>query len=233
MPNTNAGKSVSAQNAVTHGLTARQTVLTAHGEDPADYEALRGEISEALRPRNSLERHYVETIAAATWRLARFRRWQSRLYADGDLTEDERLAQIERAIRHETALHRQIDRALRALACTLPDLLASRSLPDAPTSPEATPAPCSPIPSQTDATPQNCKNELQNCKNELPRNPPASRIRPSDLWGLQTILPSERPQPLSGNGLARQARQLALTAGRTKNVKTNSRLPNASLTDVL
>ena len=88
-PKTSDGKRIAARNATTHGLFARDVVLPHLGEDPAGYEALHLELAADLRPANLLEQHYVEKIAAASWRLRRLHRWQAQVFEDPDLTEDE------------------------------------------------------------------------------------------------------------------------------------------------
>ena len=126
MPTTDTGKAIAARNATTHGLFARDVVLPHLGEDPAGYQTLADELAKQLAPQNLLEHHYVEKIAAASWRLRRLQRWQAQLYEDDTLTEDERLNRLDKTLRHETALHRQIDTAVKLLAKDVPQLYARR-----------------------------------------------------------------------------------------------------------
>ncbi len=126
MPTTNAGKAIASRNATTHGLFSRDIVLPALGEDPEGYRQLEAEWMAQLPPRTLLERHYVEKIAAASWRLRRLHRWQAQLFEDTTLTESERLDRLDRAMRHETALHRQIDTAVKMLNKDAPQLFAQR-----------------------------------------------------------------------------------------------------------
>ena len=126
MPTTEPGKAIAARNATTHGLFARDVVLPHLGEDPAGYQALADELIKQLAPQNLVEHHYVEKIAAASWRLRRLQRWQAQLYEDDTLTEDERLDRLDKTLRHETALHRQIDTAVKMLAKDVPQLYARR-----------------------------------------------------------------------------------------------------------
>ena len=80
-----------------------------------------------LQPRNLLERLYVEKIAAASWRLRRLNRWQAQLFEDDTLTEDERLNKLDKVLRHETALHRQIDTSVKMLNKDVPQLYKGRA----------------------------------------------------------------------------------------------------------
>lgn len=132
-PITPEGKASSSRNATTHGLFARETVLPYLGEDPDAFQNLQNELIALFAPTNSLEQQCVETIAAATWRLRRFRQWLTALYQDlpapNTSEGEERLARLERTQRHERALQRQIDAALRTLGRTLPELVAERAAP--------------------------------------------------------------------------------------------------------
>ena len=126
-PRTDDGKRIAARNATTHGLFARDVVLPHLGEDPAGYRALLDELTRQLGPKNLLEQHYTEKIAAASWRLRRLQRWQAQLFEDPKLTEDEVLSRLDRVMRHETTLHRQIDTSVKMMGRELPRLFADRA----------------------------------------------------------------------------------------------------------
>ena len=126
MPTSDAGKAIASRNATTHGLFARDVVLPSLGEDPDGYRQLEGAWTTQLVPHNLLEQHYVEKIAAASWRLRRLHRWQAQLLEDDTLTEADRLDRLNTVMRHETALHRQIDTAVRMLSRDVPQLYARR-----------------------------------------------------------------------------------------------------------
>jgi len=124
---TEAGKAVAARNATTHGLFARDIVLPALGEDPEGYRQIQAELCAQLQPENLLEQHYVEKIAAASWRLRRLHRWQAQLFEDRALSEDARLDKLDKVLRHETHLHRQIDTAVKMLNKDVPQLHQGRA----------------------------------------------------------------------------------------------------------
>lgn len=126
-PTSNAGQTISARNATTHGLFSRDVVLPALGEDPEGYKQLEAEWMKQLPPRTLLERHYVEKIAAASWRLRRLHRWQAQILENSQLTEDEQLDKLAKVLRHETTLHRQIDTSVRMLSKDAPELYARRA----------------------------------------------------------------------------------------------------------
>jgi hypothetical protein len=126
MPTSDSGKAIASRNATTHGLFARDIVLPALGEDPEGYRQVQDEWTQQLAPRNLLEQHYVEKIAAASWRLRRLHRWQAQIFEDDTLTEDQRLDRLDKVLRHETALQRQIDTAVKLLAKDVPQLYTRR-----------------------------------------------------------------------------------------------------------
>ena len=133
---------INARNATTHGLFARDVVLPSLGEDPGGYNEVYLDLCMQINPTNLLERHYVEKIAAASWRLRRLHRWQAQLFEDARLTEDERLSKLDKVLRHETALHRQIDTAIKMLSKHVPRLLTARARQEALTEMEQTDRAC-------------------------------------------------------------------------------------------
>jgi hypothetical protein len=130
-PRTPDGKAVAARNATTHGLFARDIVLPSLGEDPQGYTQILDELNAQIKPHTLLERHYVEKIAAASWRLRRLHRWQAQLFEDRTLTEDERLDKLDKVLRHENHLHRQIDTAVKMLNKDVPQLHTRRAREEA------------------------------------------------------------------------------------------------------
>ena len=74
-PRTNAGKQRSSQNAVKHGLLAKQTLIP--GENPADFEALLSSYEDTFQPANPVEDALVRQIADAEWRLRRVSRLEA------------------------------------------------------------------------------------------------------------------------------------------------------------
>ena len=68
-PRTAEGKAVVAQNAVKHGLLAREGVL--RGEDREEFERHREALLEELNPTGALEVILAARIVDLTWRLHR------------------------------------------------------------------------------------------------------------------------------------------------------------------
>ena len=110
-------------------------------EVPEGFQRTADEFTAQLQPSNLLERHYVEKIAAASWRLRRLHHWQARVFEDEALTEDERLNKLDRVLRHETNLNRQVDTAVRMLNNDVPRLYAGRAHADSTPDCQNEPAP--------------------------------------------------------------------------------------------
>ena len=74
-PRTDEGKRVVSQNAVTHGLFARDAVIKC--EDPAEYEVHREALLDELKPVGAIESMLAERIVSLSWRLQRVERMQN------------------------------------------------------------------------------------------------------------------------------------------------------------
>jgi hypothetical protein len=68
-PITEAGKAISSQNALRHGLTASTILID--GELPGRFEALLGSLVAEHQPETETERQLVETMAVCKWRQLR------------------------------------------------------------------------------------------------------------------------------------------------------------------
>jgi hypothetical protein len=77
-PRTTQGRAVVAQNAIQHGLLARQDLIT--GEDPQQFELGRRETLGELAPVGVMETVLAERIVSLTWRLKRAQRLQNEVF---------------------------------------------------------------------------------------------------------------------------------------------------------
>jgi hypothetical protein len=68
-PRTAAGRATSSRNALRHGLTAKQIVVS--DESAKEFMAYYRECHEALAPADSVEEFHAERIIACQWRLRR------------------------------------------------------------------------------------------------------------------------------------------------------------------
>jgi hypothetical protein len=92
-PQTQEGKTRASQNALKHGLLARDAVLP--GEDPEEFEALLAELEADIQPGGAVERELVRQIADAQWRLRRLTRLETG-YLAASLDNSRRLSVGER-----------------------------------------------------------------------------------------------------------------------------------------
>jgi len=75
-PRTAEGKAVVSQNAVKHGLLAREIVIK--GEDPGEFEFYRDRMLGELTPVGEVESVLAERVVSLSWRLRRAERLQGR-----------------------------------------------------------------------------------------------------------------------------------------------------------
>lgn len=101
-PRTEEGKDASRQNALTHGLTARKTIVLAD-ESEADFLALREALRAHFSTEGPLEQIFVDTLAAHLWRLQRIPKLEAMLLQAAPL-EAPKDAILEPAIQQLLAL---------------------------------------------------------------------------------------------------------------------------------
>jgi hypothetical protein len=83
-PRTAEGKAVVAQNAVKHGLLAKEIVIK--GEDPGEFEFYRDQMLAELAPAGQMESMLAQRIVGLAWRLRRAERLQAAAF---DKLEDQ------------------------------------------------------------------------------------------------------------------------------------------------
>jgi hypothetical protein len=83
-PRTPEGKATVAQNAVKHGLLAKEVVIK--GEDPGEFEFYRDQMLEELAPAGQVESMLAHRIVGLAWRLRRAERLQAAAF---DKVEDQ------------------------------------------------------------------------------------------------------------------------------------------------
>ncbi len=74
-PRTSEGKAAVSQNAVQHGLSARQTIISS--ESQADFDLYRERMLSELAPASPMESMLAERIVTLSWRLKRAGRIQN------------------------------------------------------------------------------------------------------------------------------------------------------------
>ena len=78
-PRTAEGKERASQNAVKHGLLAREAVIV--GEDPTEFEMYREGMLQTLAPVGPVEAMLAERVVGLSWRLRRAERLQNIAFA--------------------------------------------------------------------------------------------------------------------------------------------------------
>jgi hypothetical protein len=113
-PCTTAGKAISSQNALKHGLASGRIIIK--GEDPAEYQAALDGFLEDLNPEGEIETALAHEIANAQWFKARALRFQAAAFntytPDGQHVLPPDLPVL---IRYQTASERAFYRALKTL----------------------------------------------------------------------------------------------------------------------
>jgi hypothetical protein len=71
-PKTPETRAISSLNAVKHGFTAHNTILLAC-EDPEEFERVLEDYMASYRPTNAIEKHMVEEMFTAHWRIHRLK----------------------------------------------------------------------------------------------------------------------------------------------------------------
>jgi hypothetical protein len=110
-PRTDTGKANSAQNALTHGLTAQSALL--RNENPKDYDNCRQ--FKALSPGSDVESRIVERIVNILWRLRRIPEFEVFLLDTHGLREAIRNDSLGKLTRYESAQSRQAELAFAEL----------------------------------------------------------------------------------------------------------------------
>lgn len=121
---TAAGKEISRLNAISHGLFCREVLIK--GEDASSLTELSSGLTAELEPQGEMETILVERIISSTWRLRRALRTEKayatlpRCRENDDQEEliagcDYRYPSWQNYSRYETALERQIYKALHEL----------------------------------------------------------------------------------------------------------------------
>ena len=86
-PRTPQGKERASQNAIKHGLLAREAVI--QGEDPEEFELFREGMLAELAPVGTVETMLAQRVVGLSWRLRRAERLQNAAFAaldDGEPT---------------------------------------------------------------------------------------------------------------------------------------------------
>jgi hypothetical protein len=113
-PKTPEGKAISSQNALKHGLSAKQ--LNIQEEERPEFEQLQAGLLDDLQPQGTLEQLVFNDLLHARWKLHRCRGIEASLSTDGDPLLDPDLGkQLDRIMRYEARAERNFYRSLKEL----------------------------------------------------------------------------------------------------------------------
>jgi hypothetical protein len=113
-PRTAAGKAISSQNSLKHGLASGRLII--EGEDPANYQANLDEYINDLKPVGKTELALVTEIANAQWFKDRAYRFQAIAFDNHVPTAEHTVPpELGVLIRYQTANERAFYRALKTL----------------------------------------------------------------------------------------------------------------------
>ncbi len=114
-PRTPEGKARSSQNALKHGLNARDLVIRA--DESEEFRLLQGDLQAELQPQGALEQDFFGQLLHAAWNLRRVHRLEADL-ARGPhdrLADDSCEKAFNRFARHHARFERSYFRCLREL----------------------------------------------------------------------------------------------------------------------
>ncbi len=132
-PKSQEGKSASSRNATRHGLASEKlTVLP--GESQDDLDALIESITAEFKPATDTERHFVDRMVQARWKLARLQRWEAAAFErilDSEWGPDDPDRRFLNALGESGSILEKLQRyttsAERAYSKALKDLLQYRA----------------------------------------------------------------------------------------------------------
>jgi hypothetical protein len=114
-PSTPEGKARSSQNALRHGLTAREMVI--REDQRAAFEELQRSLLEELDPQGAIENVTFHQLLHAAWNLQRFRTLEADLMVNGldPILDDSAAKTLDRLYRYASRAERSYYKALREL----------------------------------------------------------------------------------------------------------------------
>ena len=114
-PRTPEGKAISSQNALKHGLNARDVVLK-NDEEREEFAKLLADLAADLNPDGVLETLLFNRLLRASWDLRRVERLEVEQAAEGiDLLDDICHLRLERLARYKMRAERSFYRAYREI----------------------------------------------------------------------------------------------------------------------
>src|SRR6266436_6818446 len=127
-PRTPEGQARSSQNARTHGLTARDLVITPNERE--EFEQLRTDYQASVQPQDGIQQSLFEELVGAAWNLRRIRRMEVRACSDLTLSADQLEKDLNRLVRYKTCIERTFHRSLKELKALQTNAVIQAALPE-------------------------------------------------------------------------------------------------------
>lgn len=117
-PRTPEGKARSSENALKHGLTAKDIIIGP--EDREEFDELLAGLQADVAPQGALQQTLFDELVASAWNLRRIRRMETGLCAGAAtyqdlLNDDETQTKLDRLARHKSRIERTFHRSLKEL----------------------------------------------------------------------------------------------------------------------
>jgi len=126
-PRTHDGQARSSQNARTHGLTARDLIVSA--DEREEFDELLNNYQTEVKPQGAIQQTLFDELVGAAWNLRRVRRMEVQLCSNA--TDDEQLQKkLDRLARHQTRIERTFHRSLKELKALQTNAVIQATLPD-------------------------------------------------------------------------------------------------------
>ncbi|NLX12734.1 MAG: hypothetical protein GXY44_03655 [Phycisphaerales bacterium] len=235
-PQTPEGKAVVSRNAVRHGLLAQHIVLAEDpNENPADFNQLLEQLMDQYRPTRTVASLLVERLAAGFWRLRRALRFEVQSIRDAreasqnfpaqllqQVTGNTRdpltiifpqEANLDRLIRYESMIEREINRILRRLEHLCPIPAESSSPTPEPVPDQPADSPASSDPDDSDSPPPDSSDSMDMPTDSVPivtsmheSSSPPVPSNPNPATEIPPEISCENPSTFLPRGLSRPAR---------------------------
>jgi hypothetical protein len=130
-PRTPEGRARSSQNARTHGLTARDLIITP--DEQEEFEELLNGYQTDVQPQGETQQTLFEALVEAAWNLRRVRRAETKLCSNIpclDLLDDQEIQKkLDRLARHKVHIERTFHRSLKELKALQTNAVIQATLP--------------------------------------------------------------------------------------------------------
>jgi hypothetical protein len=127
-PRTPEGQARASQNARTHGLTARDLIVSA--DEREEFDELLNDYQIEVKPQGAIQQTLFDELVSAAWNLRRVRRMEVQLCSDTKPEDEQLQNKLDRLARHQTRIERTFHRSLKELKALQTNAVIQATLPD-------------------------------------------------------------------------------------------------------